>query len=347
MTDAVNEEFIYWLNRVCDTQVLNAEMIQPLWSGFGACFRAELGCSHNTIANVVVKCATPPSTLSHPKGWNGEASHNRKCRSFRVENYFYSAIQQQTNDKCRTAKYLAHDEVGEASLLVMEDLAHSGYSCTATSLTVETAKTVLAWLAPFHASFLTLKNDVDTKHTALWQEGTYWHLATREDEFEAMPNNELKLNARSIATRLSNAHFQTLVHGDAKVANFCFSPDFASCAAVDFQYVGFGVGVKDVAYFLGSALTTEQHIAHRDLLLDYYFNELEEALCKRLYNSKPTCSFNEQDIKDITVQWRSLYAFACADFYRFLAGWSPQHWKIDTELQYQTDIALAALVAHK
>lgn len=379
MKDAVNEKFLHWLNQVCGARVVEAEMIQPLWSGFGACFRAKLNRSHDiaitnskqankqnehhikdqpshvnipkeepwedNTARVVVKCASPPNTLSHPKGWNGEASHKRKCRSFRVENHFYSAMQLQTNEKCRTAKYLTHDENGEASLLVMEDLAHSGYSRTATSLTVESAKTVLTWLAYFHACFLTVKREIDGQDTTLWREGTYWHLGTREDEFKAMPSGPLKLNARTIAKRLSDAHYQTLVHGDAKVANFCFSQDFASCAAVDFQYVGYGVGVKDVAYFLGSALTTEQHIAHRDLLLDCYFNVLEEALCVRLYQSKHTCPFDDDDIKHVVEQWRGLYAFACADFYRFLAGWSPEHWKIDTELQYQTDIALAALAA--
>ena len=54
---------------------------------------------------VVVKCATPPQALT-PKGWNGEASHNRKCQSFKVENSFYSDVQVQTDASCRTAKCL-------------------------------------------------------------------------------------------------------------------------------------------------------------------------------------------------------------------------------------------------
>jgi hypothetical protein len=42
-------------------------------------------------------------------------------------------------------------------------------------------------------------------------------------------------------------------------------------------------------------------------------------------------------------EWRSLYPIAWADFYRFLLGWSPSHYKINPYMQKQTDIALASL----
>lgn len=377
MSGTVNQQYIDWLSQVCNARILNTQLIQPLWSGYGACFRATLDYSsdgtvndsknngsvraepsqqsqessralhkvnhHKRVTQVVVKCATPPNTLSHPKGWNGDASHDRKCQSFKVENFFYSDVQLQTDASCRTAKYISHSQQGESSLLVMEDLTHCGYTRTASSLTVTQCKTVLKWLAHFHARFLNVKKEFDSRNTTLWPEGTYWHLATREDEFQAMPEGLLKQNAVTIAKTLASAHYQTLVHGDAKVANFCFTEDFSDCAAVDFQYVGYGVGIKDVAYFLGSALPTEIHIAHRDALLNTYFVALEGALQARLSHHDAPSYFTSSDIQYVIAEWKMLYPFACADFYRFLSGWSPKHWKIDAELQYQTNIALAAL----
>jgi len=361
MSDVVSEAFVRWLSDVSGCDVINTSMIQPLWSGYGACFRAQLapnsaaklknvaGNHHNKvpgdngIRHVVVKCATPPDTLAHPKGWNGQASDERKRHSFRVENSFYSALQTLTDDTCRTATCVADDQKGDSTLLVMEDLARGGYTHTTMSLPVESAKTVLKWLAHFHARFLNIKFEENKKRVLLWHEGSYWHLATREEEYQAMPDSRLKQSARAIAKRLANARYQTVIHGDAKVANFCFTPDYAACAAVDFQYVGHGIGVKDVAYFLGSALPTQAQITHRDALLGTYFGALESALNTRLSTGNPLCSFDRDDIKHVIEEWKTLYPFACADFYRFLSGWSPTHWKIDEELQYQTDIALSAL----
>ena len=71
-----------------------------------------------------------------------------------------------------------------------------------------------------------------------------------------MQNADLKKAAQGIDKRLQSARFQTLVHGDAKLANFCFS-DVGQVAAVDFQYVGKGCGMKDVAYFISSCFNEE------------------------------------------------------------------------------------------
>jgi len=100
-----------------------------------------------------------------------------------------------------------------------------------------------------------------------------------------------------------------LIHGDAKAANFCYSADFRSVAAVDFQYVGKGVGVVDLAYFLGSCLNGEELETKGQALLDHYFNSLSTAI-------------------------------AWADFERFLQGWSPGHPKLNSYSAKQTLMAL-------
>jgi len=106
-------------------------------------------------------------------------------------------------------------------------------------------KACLKWLACFHGKFL----NVEPK--GLWQIGTYWHLATRPDEYnriDGINHLELKDKAFEIDDKLNSCTHQTIVHGDAKLANFCFAKGSDSVAALDFQYVGGGCGMKDVEW---------------------------------------------------------------------------------------------------
>jgi len=128
-----------------------------------------------------------------------------------------------------------------------------------------------------------------------------------------------------IDQRLSGARFQTLVHGDAKLANFCFGKpteqsDEPKVAAVDFQYVGGGCGMKDVAYLVSSCLDGSESDARQNELLDVYFEQLNSVVTQL----KP-----DVDFEALESEWRTLYPFAWADFCRFLAGWSPGHWKLN------------------
>ena len=176
------------------------------------------------------------------------------------------------------------------------------------------ALVVVDWLAKLHAQFLGKTPE------GLWPIGTYWHLETRQDEFTAMEDSPLKANAQKIDNKLNVARYKTIVHGDAKVANFCFSKDLKQVAAVDFQYVGGGCGIKDVIYLMGSCLTDNECEKHESELLDFYFKELNQALLK----SKSSIDFAE-----LEKEWRSLYPIAWTDFTRFLLGWMPTHQKLN------------------
>ncbi|MDX8406659.1 MAG: oxidoreductase family protein [Mariprofundus sp.] len=118
------------------------------------------------------------------------------------------------------------------------------------------------------------------------------------------------------------------------LANFCFSADGKNVAAVDFQYVGGGCGMKDVAYFLGSCLSDREHEQYEAALLDEYFRMLREALQR----------YGKQvDPDAVEAEWRALFPLAQADFYRFLVGWMPTHWKINDYNKRVTQAVLAAL----
>lgn len=306
--------------------VESKEMIQSLWSSYGEIFRCKL--SGSELSSVVVKHVKLPDSTSHPRGWNTSISHSRKVDSYRVEMEWYRNHSQPVDERCRIPRGI-HSWVGEGEmLLILEDLNSAGYPVRKRSLTPVEIRQTLSWIAWFHG-----KNMGD-EGKGLWPCGTYWHLETRPDEWSVMENRELKDAARAIDGKLNRAEFQTILHGDAKLANFCYSRDGAGVAAVDFQYAGRGCGMKDVAYFLSSCLDESECEKRESDLLSHYFHELRLALD---YYKKSL------DFQGLEMEWRNLYKFAWADFYRFLDGWSPGHYKMHDYSEELTRQALKEL----
>lgn len=299
-------------NQFAAVEAVKVEEVQSLWSGYGTIGRWVL--NNSEVNTVIVKNICLPQRTNHPKGWNTDRSHQRKLTSYLVEMEWYEHYAKCCKDTSRIPKAYFTKHEGEEQLLVLEDMDAVGYPLRQNKLSPETAKVCLSWLAHFHATFL----GVTPKR--LWKTGTYWHLATRPDEWQAMENGWLKDHAKEIDHILSNAQFQTLVHGDAKVANFCFSNDLSQVAAVDFQYVGGGCGIKDVAYFLGSCLTAEECEQYETDLLNHYFKGLLQSIDNK-----------QADVDKVALEkeWRKLYAIAWTDFSRFLKGWMPEHEKLN------------------
>ncbi len=293
------------------SEIFYIEDIQTLWSGYGKIMRYGLrGAECNSV---VIKHVKLPDQARHPRGWNTDLSHQRKVKSYHVESAWYRDWSQSCDDHCRVPHCLALEEDADEFLMVLEDLDASGFPLRKGSVSLEEMLACLRWLAHFHATFMGRKPD------GLWSVGSYWHLQTRPDELAALDDHELKAAAGTIDQALSSARYLTLVHGDAKLANFCFSTSGEQVAAVDFQYVGGGCGMKDVAYFIGSCLYEEDCERYEKVLLDYYFAWLKEALLERRINVDPAA---------VEQEWRNLYPLAWTDFHRFMKGWSPGHWKI-------------------
>ena len=89
--------------------------------------------------------------------------------------------------------------------------------------------------------------------------------------------------------------------------------------------------MKDVALFMSSAVGPSQCAEMEAWVLDTYFN----ALAKALEHYQP-----ELDVSVVEQEWRPLFAVAWADFQRFVKGWSPEHWKINS---YTEALTLRAL----
>jgi hypothetical protein len=295
------------------SEIISVEEIQSLWSGYGQILRIHLqDCDKGSV---IVKHVRMPHKKKHPRGWNTDFSHLRKVKSYEVETNWYQKYSQLCDTYCRIPECLDINKSDDEVFMVLEDLNDSGFDSRLSSVSWTEIETCLSWLAYFHATF------IHKKPKGIWDVGTYWHLETRPDELNIMEDLQLKNAAAHIDTKLNQAKYLTFVHGDAKLANFCFSKDGKKVAAVDFQYVGGGCGMKDVAYFIGSCLYEDSCEALEDKILNTYFKYLRDALMHYTINI---------DADELEKEWRDLYPVAWTDFHRFLKGWSPDHWKINS-----------------
>lgn len=280
-----------------------AQRVQRLWSGYGQLVRVW----PNGAGSFIVKHVQPPAAAGAHAA--ERRAHERKLRSYAVELQFYERYARQCTGACTVAAALLCERRDDEFLFVLEDLDAQGYSERRERLPLTGVRACLSWLAHFHATF------VGTPAADLWPVGTYWHLDTRPDELARMSDRALRAAASWLDARLRGARFRTLVHGDAKVENFCFSRDLTQVAAVDFQYVGLGTGVQDIAYFFSSCLDDRECEAHAPALLDHYFAALRAALGAQRADI---------DAAALEAEWRELYAIAWADFSRFMDGWAPR-----------------------
>ncbi len=304
----------YFLKRTGASGYSEKELIQKLWSDYGDISRYKL-TNNEGFQSVVIKSIDLSKVKNHPRGWNTNFSHQRKVESYRVESHWYEHWSTRCGNLCKVPEFLGSYAADDQQWIIMEDL-QSNFPVQKESVDFSSIELCLKWLANFHSTFL------HQEAKGLWEVGTYWNLATRPDEFEQLEHPELRSKAQIIDNLLNDSKYKTIVHGDAKLANFCFSEQSRKVAAVDFQYVGGGCGIKDVAYFLSSCLSGDELQNFVPHFLDVYFLELR----KRLLETEQHALY---EIDALEEEWRSLYAVAYADFVRFLLGWMPKHSKIN------------------
>ncbi|MBT6177161.1 MAG: DUF1679 domain-containing protein [Deltaproteobacteria bacterium] len=300
--------------------ITDIELIQPLWNNYGTLSRVYLQAGN--YPSVIVKHIQIPEEAGHPKGFTGDISKERKIRSYQVETHWYLHQNNNLTGHAATPKCLDAFDDGHELFILLEDLGTRGFVDALYSTSWDEITVVLHWLADFHARLM------GTSAEGLWPTGTYWHLATRPEELSNIAGSRLHRFASLIDARLRCSLFQTLVHGDAKLANFLFSADHTQVAGVDFQYVGRGCAMKDVAYFIGSCLSGSDCERQESKVLDIYFTRLRSRLPAHL------------DAEALEAEWRALYPLAWADFERFMTGWSPQHRKLTPYSDATTERAL-------
>lgn len=298
------------LEKTLGFPILKTEQIQNLWGGYGKILR--LSYEKENTKTIIVKHIKLPQIANHSKGWVSKIAHERKVKSYEVEKYFYENYSKRCEERSRVPFFFGALKQDDEILLLLEDLDFSGFPVRKTSLAISEIKSCIKWLANFHVTFL------DESLNGLWQKGSYWHLETRPEELEALTDIRLKNLAPKIDAILNECEYKTLLHGDAKLANFCFSHS-GEVAALDFQYTGKGCAMKDLAYFMSSAFGESDLAKYEEEILGQYFSEL-----KKFFPAKSLM------FRNLEREWRYLYPIAYTDFYRFLKGWSPGYYKLNS-----------------
>ena len=287
------------------SDISSKKLIQELWSGYGQILK--IGLLNSKYESIIVKHINLPEVSNHPRGWGTDYGHQRKLKSYKVEEHWYQTYSKRS--KARIPQFIASAEIDNQKIILLEDLDISGYHIRKISVGWNEVKNCLQWLAKFHASYM------QSETLGLWAIGTYWHLDTRPQELSVLQDKRLKKAAKAIDHKLNSCKYMTVVHGDAKLANFCFSPQ-GDIAGLDFQYVGGGCGMKDVAYLIGSCFREKECERLESEILDTYFSYLQNEL--------------DEPNNELEEEWRHMYRVAWADFHRFLKGWSPGHWKVNS-----------------
>lgn len=292
-----------WVEGVLGAAVVYpVETVATLWAGYGRIVRLRL---RDEQRSVILK------EIRFPHGSVADRSHTRKVRSYEIERAFYERFASYSAERARSPRLLGAQSAAGEHWLLLEDLDAAGYDARPRSGSDAVVRAGIDWLAAFHAAHL------GRVPVGLWSEGCYWHLETRPDELRAIEGHKLYALASELDERLRGARHRTLVHGDPKLENFCATrAQNVQFAAVDFQYVGGGVGVRDLVYFIGSAVPPKRVERELPAFLDYYFEALRREVA--------ACESTPSSFEALEAEWRELVPVAWLDFYRFTLGWSPR-----------------------
>ncbi|TXC85133.1 phosphotransferase [Luteibaculum oceani] len=227
----------------------------------------------------------------------------RKRSSFRNELIWYRDMPMAQQAGIPLA--YGFEENNREIIIVLDDLESMGFVCNPQPLRSHHVKACLEFLVDFHIRNL----NVNEAH-----KGGYWHLETRPFEFDKMEGGFFKDNAQTWDQTIKNAQFKTIIHGDAKPANYALNND-NNVIAYDFQYWGQGIGTQDLVCYLYSICENQKDwTSYTNLYFDLLQQQME--------------FFEVEGGKEIVKEWKAMVEVCKNDYQRFLLGWNPDHYKV-------------------
>ena len=224
------------------------------------------------------------------------------------------------------------------------------------ALSYKQALSALDWLSNFHGFWWSRVEDLDRSKLVLppfeqakretpssnsvWLNGGYTYLATRQSEYQNLvhdPDSEwsaaltrpvadrnqsiAELVAAFLAPSTSSKtpidRYQTLIHGDVKSENLFTNTPGDQVAFYDFQYVGLGLGVCDLAKFFTCSVPLEMLVLSEEVPEVLAMDEGEKALLEKYWSNLKSFGGREYDWGLFVRHWET----ALVDWLRFQASW--------------------------
>jgi hypothetical protein len=179
----------------------------------------------------------------------------------------------------------------------------------------------------------------DASEKSVWLNGGYTYLATRRKEYASLAEdydaewNEpltdwvdgesqsiVEIAAAFLAPKPSGwgpiQAYQTLIHGDVKSENLFTSKSGEEVAFYDFQYVGVGLGVCDLAKLFTCSVPLSMLVSSRNIP-KFLEMQGEKQLLERYWRRLKEVGKQEYDWRIFVRHWE----VALVDWLRFQASW--------------------------
>ena len=228
---------------------------------------------------------TGPERLVAKIAAEDAAARARVAGGYRKEVGFYLDVAPTVAIRAPRCWYGAISDDANTFTLLLDDLAPARPGVQARGCTVAEAESALLNLVGLHAprwdddtlrAYDYLDGDVDSGEFlgAVHVQATGQFVARYADVLDAADVATLRASADATATWYTTRRSPfSLVHGDYRLDNLMFHPT-GEVSALDWQTLSLGPAARDIAYFLGTSLSTGDRRAHEAHLVDVYHREL-------------------------------------------------------------------------
>jgi hypothetical protein len=272
-----------WLNAALEHSGFHGEVTEARCEPIGI---GQMGRSYRVALIYSDDRHSGPASLVAKLAGGGLEARRRVADGYRKEVLFYSQIADTVDVSIPRCWYAAITDDATDFTLLLEDLRPASPGVQIQSCSLDQAGDAVENLAALHAprwddiSLLDIDGFRLTDEAGAQFVGEIFATATDGfvARFDALGHEDIEtLHRCADAVRpwlLTRPAPFAIVHGDYRLDNLMFPPTGRGVFALDWQTVGVAPPGRDLAYFLGTALFSEDRRRHERDLVARYFDEL-------------------------------------------------------------------------